>query len=60
MTADQLIQFRADHGYTRAALARTLGCDPHTLARWESGATPGPAWLGYALAALAYHLPPYR
>lgn len=42
----------------RMALASTLGVHRDTVRRWESGATPCPPWLGYALAALAYRLPP--
>jgi DNA-binding XRE family transcriptional regulator len=35
--ASRLIRYRASHGITQKTLAKKLGVDPSTLARWERG-----------------------
>ncbi len=46
--AERLVMFRRHLGMSQKRLARTLGIDPGTLARWEDGSiTPNPAVMAY-------------
>ena len=46
--AEQLVMFRKHLGISQKRLARALGIDPGTLARWEAGSnTPNPAVMVY-------------
>ena len=56
MTPDSLRHFRTQRlGWTQERLARLLGVDRVTLARWETGTRPLPPFLHFALEYLAEH-----
>ncbi len=46
--AERLVSYRKCLGLSQKRLARALGIDPGTLARWEDGSsTPNPAVMAY-------------
>ena len=56
MTSTQLREWRAHWHLSRANLARQLGVNVRTVANWEDGRSPMPAYLDLALAELGRRL----
>jgi len=52
MTAQELRQWRTEHGYTQQGLADALGVIRLTVTRWESGTRAIPTFLELALQSL--------
>jgi transcriptional regulator with XRE-family HTH domain len=52
-TADELRRWREGRGISQSDLARRLGVDRVTVARWETGARQPPPFLRLALDALS-------
>lgn len=52
MDGEELKKRRNDLGMTQAELADLLGVKPNTVARWENGVLPVPAYLPLALQTI--------
>lgn len=52
MNKDELKQWRADHDYSQARLAKVLGVASMTVTRWEMGIRSIPPFLHLALTAI--------
>ena len=52
MTGDEIRQWRRDHGWSRAELARQLPVAYRTLEDWEAGKADPPQYLWRALKQL--------
>lgn len=44
--------YRRETGLSKTALGRRLGVSARTIARWESGSWPTPAWVAHAIYGL--------
>lgn len=52
MDGEELLDWRERHGMSQGRLAKFFGYVRQTIANWESGDNPIPAWVPYALRGI--------
>lgn len=59
MNPEDIRRWREMSGYSQGEAAAALGVSTRTIEDWESGRRNPPPYLGLAVAALLYGLPPW-